>query len=199
MVRPDGGGPGRGGGPDGRPVPDGPDPDRTVHERPDHRQQGRPHGAALRLGSGGRRPPKARGLLDRPDSFLFTGIWYNSGHLGYALRATGVPGRLLPSRTTPEASPSGADRADWVGRDGTLVVLDGKATDADTYTRWFERIEPAGEFPIVRAGKAIRQVRIYRCVRQLAPFPFDYDGPSRAGKRMEPGAVIAGGKAGDWR
>ena len=65
------------------------------------------------------------------------------------------------------------------------------------YRTCVTRIEPAGEFPIVRAGKEVRTVRLYRCVRQVAPFPFDYDGPSRAGRRMEPGAMVAGGR--DWR
>ncbi len=141
---------------------------------------------------------EARGLLNRPDTFLFTGIWYNSGHLGYATRGSGVPVACYhPSDARSFAFWSRP--TDWVGRDGTLVVLDGKPTDADGYKRWFERIEPAGEFPIVRAGKEVRTVRLYRCVHQVAPFPFDYGGPSRAGKRIEPGAIVAESRGGDWR
>lgn len=138
---------------------------------------------------------RRRGLLDRPETFLFTGSWYNSGHLGQATRESGVPvacyhhydARSFAFWSRPE---------DWIGRDGIFVSVGGRASEVDAFARWFERIESLGEFPIVRGGRPLRTVRLYRCVRQVAPFPFEYDGPSRAGRRMDRGTLVAGGREG---
>ena len=61
---------------------------------------------------------------------------------------------------------------EWVGRDGILVSVDEMDYEPGCYERFFERIEPIGQFEIRRAGGAIRQVRLYRCVKQLLAFPF---------------------------
>ena len=136
---------------------------------------------------------KRRGLLDGPGTFLFTSMWYQSGHVGYATRDAGVPVVCYnPNDARSFAFWSRPD--DWVGRDGILVTFNGPCIEPDCYTRFFDRIEPAGEFPIVREGKTLRTVRFYRCRRQLMPFPFQYDsGPRRTALER-----VAGGKA-DWR
>jgi hypothetical protein len=62
---------------------------------------------------------------------------------------------------------------DWIGDDGILVSLNHHAAEPYCFDRWFERIEPIGSFAVSRAGAAVRQVRLYRCVRQRHAFPFD--------------------------
>lgn len=112
---------------------------------------------------------RSSGLLDRPGEFLFTSKWYHSGHLAFA---TGDRYPILCYN--PKSSHNFAywrPSADWVGHTGTLVVINESSTEPGMFDRWFERIEPIGEFAIERAGVIIRRVRLFRCINQLAPFP----------------------------
>jgi hypothetical protein len=117
---------------------------------------------------------KARGLAEEPNSFLFTSAWYHSGQLGFALKSLGAKAPVLcysawDARSfafwsLPEA---------WVGRDGILVSANDRPTEPECFERWFTRIEPLGEFSVTRAGSTVRTIRLFRCVRQTEPFPFD--------------------------
>ncbi len=112
-----------------------------------------------------------RGLLDQPGTFLFTSRWYHSGQLAFALQ-----GREPVLCYSPKGSHGFAQWSrpeQWVGRDGILVVVNPSTVEPQVYERWFERIEPLGRFDVQRAGAAVRQVWLYRCVRQTRPFPFD--------------------------
>lgn len=118
-----------------------------------------------------------RGLLDRPNSFLFTDRWYYSGHLAFAVRdrvpvlcynSADARGFMFWSR--PE---------DWVGMDGYLVTVDGKGDEPLGYEFFFERVELVAEFPMTRDGRAIRTVRVYHCARQRHPFPFIPEKPGK--------------------
>ena len=114
---------------------------------------------------------RRRGLVGRPDTFLFTGTWFHSGHLAMATRyATPV---LCYNPTDARGFRFWSRPADWVGRDGILVCLDNRPTEPDFYAPWFERIEPIGEYLVERGGRPVRKVRFFRCVRQTRPFPFD--------------------------
>ena len=53
-------------------------------------------------------------------------------------------------------------------------------TEPGVFDRWFDRIEPAGAFSVKRAGSEVRRVRLFRCVRQLRPFP-ETPPPARSG------------------
>ncbi len=114
-----------------------------------------------------------RGLLE-PGTFVFTSMWYHSGHIGYATRDSGVP-VVCYSPGDARSFAYWSDPADWVGRDGLLVALGPIDIEPWCYRKWFERIEPAGEVPIVRRGRVVRTVRLFRCTNQLMPFPFDYE------------------------
>jgi hypothetical protein len=113
-----------------------------------------------------------RGLLDRENMFLFTSAWYHSGHLAHALRRHATPvlcynawdARSFTFWSRPE---------DWVGKDGILVSINGHSAEPHCFDRYFTRIEPLGSFAIERAGAPVRRVRLFRCVRQSEPFPFD--------------------------
>ncbi len=136
-----------------------------------------------------------RGLLDDPEGFVFTSKWFHSGQLAFA---TGERAAVLCySQRKPlgfaQFSPPGA----WVGRDGTLVVVNHSSTEPDAFRPWFERIEPLGEFAIERAGATVKTVRLYRCVRQLRPFPYAGDAdPTPAGPGPGPGRLAASGSPG---
>lgn len=129
---------------------------------------------------------RRRGLLE-PGTFVFTSLWYHSGHVAYATRGSGVP-VVCYSPGDARSFAYWSEPGEWVGRDGLLVALGPSEVEPACYRRWFERIEPAGEVPIVRGGKVVRTVRLYRCRRQLRPFPFDYE---HAPRRRGPGQVAA--------
>ena len=101
---------------DGRRVPDGDAPAGRADG------QGRPDGRHVRLGPGRRRAGPKRGLLDSPDSFLFTRSWFSSGQLAFATRAERPAGALLQPQGRPELRVLEPAR-DWVGRDGILVSI----------------------------------------------------------------------------
>ncbi len=127
-----------------------------------------------------------RGLLE-PGTFVFTSMWYHSGHIGYATRDSGVP-VVCYSPGDARSFAYWSDPGEWVGRDGLLVALGPPDVEPWCYRRWFERIEPAGEVPIVRRGQVVRTVRLFRCRKQLMPFPFDYESAPR---RRPAGQVAA--------
>ena len=110
-----------------------------------------------------------RGLLDRPDEFLFTSKWYHSGHLAFAT-SNRVP-ILCYSLKSAHNFAYWEDSAAWVGHSGTLVVVNESDTEPLMYERWFQKIEPLGEFAVVKGGSPMRRVRLYRCVNQIRPFP----------------------------
>jgi hypothetical protein len=115
---------------------------------------------------------RRRGLLDRPGTFLFTGAWYHSGQLAFAVRDASTP--VLCYNAWDARSFAFWSRAsDWVGDDGILVALNHHPAEPGCYAQWFDRIEPLGGIEVTRAGAPVRQVHLYRCVRQRYAFPFD--------------------------
>ncbi len=113
-----------------------------------------------------------RGLLNDPNTFLFTWRWFESGHLGFATRGTTTP--VLCYHASDARSFAFWSKPDeWIGRDGVLVLINGVPNEPDRFASWFERIEPIGAFDVVRAGTSIRNVQLFRCVRQKLVFPFD--------------------------
>ncbi len=113
----------------------------------------------------------SRGLVgaDRP-AFVFTSKWYQSAQLARALGSE-VP-VLCYSARNPVGFSVWSGPADWVGRDGLMVVVDPCSTEPQAFDRWFERIEPRGEIEVERGGGGARRVRLYRCLRQVRPFPY---------------------------
>ncbi len=127
---------------------------------------------------------RRRGCTDHPGTFLFTGQWYNSGQLAFALRGTKTPvlcyhasdARSFRFWNKPES---------YVGRDGILVSVNGRSIEPSAYDRWFRDIEPFGEFSVLRAGQPARTIRLYRCFGQKQPFPFDGRNPKLAEALLE--------------
>ena len=155
----------------------------VVQERTGVFQKGRPGG--IGLVRAGRDPTadmvgwdviaaelKRRGLLDQPGTFLFTSSWYHSGQLAFAIRGSQTP--VLCYQAWDARSFAFWSRPkDWVGRDGILVACNDRSSEPDCFDPWFTRIEPIGNFSVDRAGVPVRTVRLFRCSRQTAPFPFD--------------------------
>jgi len=116
----------------------------------------------------------ARGLLDEPGLFLFTNQWDHCGQLAFALRNR-VPvtcyhsfdARGFAFWSRPE---------DYLGRTGLMVVID-EGSEADTrreYGVFFESMTLVAEFPMTRSGRVFFPVKVYRCVNQQVPYPFDF-------------------------
>jgi 4-amino-4-deoxy-L-arabinose transferase-like glycosyltransferase len=117
---------------------------------------------------------KRTGVLDRPSTFVFTDSWRFSSELAMSLDQN-VP--VACFHRDSRSFTFWSDPEDWVGRDAIFIRVHDGLTDAENYAPWFERVEPFETFPILRAGAPMEKVRIYRCVHQLAPFPFGYCGP----------------------
>lgn len=112
-----------------------------------------------------------RGLLDRPGTFVFTSRWYESGQLAFALRGA-VP-VLCYNPTTAHGFAQWSRPSDWLGRNGILVLTHRSSTEPQMFDRYFARIEPLGEFDVLRADGPVRHVRLYECRNQIKSFPFD--------------------------
>src|SRR5581483_293899 len=80
-----------------------------------------------------------RGLLDDPDTFLFTSKWYHSGQLAFATGARAPV--LCYSTRKPLGFAQWSRPEQWVGRDGILVVVNHSSTEPAAFDRWFERID----------------------------------------------------------
>lgn len=113
-----------------------------------------------------------RGLLDQPNTFLFTSSWYYSGHLAFATRAHSTPVACYNSGDSRSFG-FWSRPDDWIGKDGILISVNGRSTEPHCYDDFFSRIESIGEFEVNRSGAPVRKIRLYRCVRQEVPFPFD--------------------------
>lgn len=129
---------------------------------------------------------RARGLVDRPGTFLFTDYWCFSAELAMA---TGRPGAVACYQRDSRSYTFWSRPEDWVGRDGIFVRLEDGLAPPSYYEPWFDRVELLDSFPIVRAGTAMQTVKLYRCVRQTAPFLFGRSGAEAVPK---PTPAIAG-------
>jgi hypothetical protein len=135
-----------------------------------------------------------RHLLGEAGTFLFTGRWYHSGQLAFATR--GQSPVLCYNPNVPHHFAYWSQPQDWVGNDGILVVVNQSSTEPAIYDRWFEVIEPAGEFTVKRGGQPVRLVRFFRCSRQTKPFEFE---PNTARRRALAPTVAGEATPGDVR
>jgi hypothetical protein len=111
-----------------------------------------------------------RGLLDRPELFLFNERWYYSGHL--ALATEGRIAMTCYNRNHAQNFAYWSNARDWVGRDGIYVGINDCETVVGDLSRWFRRFEPLGDVPVLRNGVCIRMIHLYRGSEQIRPFPF---------------------------
>ena len=114
---------------------------------------------------------KTRGIVDRPNTFLFTSRWYDSGQLAFSVR------NRIPVACYNHGDARGfaywSRPEDWVGKDGVLICTD-ETPNVETYRPYFRSVELLATFPMTRGGKPFRPVQMYMCEGQQKPFPFAY-------------------------
>jgi hypothetical protein len=120
------------------------------------------------------------GLLDDPNTFLFTRAWYQSAQVAHAIRLK-VP-VLCYNIDDPRGFAFWSKPGQWVGHDAVFLTINEEFIPLSFYSRWFERVVPLAEFTIKRGGKPLRRVQAFRLVRQLVAFPYDFS-PQRAAAR----------------
>ncbi len=109
--------------------------------------------------------------METPGTFLFTSSWYHSGHIDHALR--GRAPVLCYNSDDARGFAYWSRPEDWVGRDAILISIGDKPREPGFFQPWFQRIEPLTVFEVERGGIPIRKVRLFHCVNQITPFPFD--------------------------
>lgn len=123
-----------------------------------------------------------RGLLEPDGAFLFTSRWYHSGQLAFATR--GAAPVLCYNARHAQGFAFWSRPEESLGRDGIFVGVNDCATEVAYFARWFRRVDSLGEFPVLRGGRPIRRIHLYRFVRQTKPFPFGNAGPAPRSARM---------------
>jgi Dolichyl-phosphate-mannose-protein mannosyltransferase len=111
-----------------------------------------------------------RGLVGKPGTFLFTGRWFTSGHLAFAIRNRGPV--LCYNSVESHGFAYWSSPAEWIGQDGYLITFDDRPEEPEVYAEFFRGIELIAEFPMTRNGTPFRNVRLYHCIDQVQPFPF---------------------------
>ena len=122
------------------------------------------------------------GLLDDPQTFVFTRTWYHSAQIAHAIRLK----RPVSCYNLEDARGFAfwGDPRDRVGRDGVMVMINEDYTPFSFYERWFRSCEALDDFRVERGGSPLRRIRIFRLGDQVAAFPFQYT-PEQARERAE--------------
>jgi hypothetical protein len=117
----------------------------------------------------------ARGLLGQPGTFIFSERWHECGQIAFALaRADRAAPVLCYSGNDARGFAYWNDPAELLGKDGLLISLGDRPWDARNYAPFFRRVDQVAEFWMTRAGTPFRLVRVYRCVKQVREFPYQY-------------------------
>jgi hypothetical protein len=122
------------------------------------------------------------GILDEPNSFLFTRTWYQSAQLAHAIRLR-LP-VLCYNIDDPRGFAFWSKPREWLGRDGILLLINDDFIPISFYRPWFQDAIPLAEFTIDRWGRPIRRVRVIRLINQLAAFPFDFSAERAAAREV---------------
>jgi 4-amino-4-deoxy-L-arabinose transferase-like glycosyltransferase len=115
---------------------------------------------------------KARGIVGRPNTFIFTSKWFQSGQLAFAIREANPVLCYSPGDARGFAFWSRPD--EWVGWDGYLVTTETTDWEAQMVAPYFTRVKKVAEFPMTRGGAPFRTVKVWKCVKQKYPFPYTY-------------------------
>jgi hypothetical protein len=118
-----------------------------------------------------------RGIVDRPNTFLFTSHWYESGELAFAVR------NRIPVACYRQGDARGfafwSRPEDWLGRDGVLIDSEKQEGLSQVYKPYFREVKPLPPIQMTRGGRPFRMIQLYLCTEQLRPFPFTYERKSR--------------------
>ncbi len=115
---------------------------------------------------------RQRGLVDRPNTFLFTDRWYDSGELAFAVR------NRIPVACYRQGDARGfafwSRPEDWLGRDGVLIDEEARPNLGEEYKPYFSEIQQLPPIEMTRGGRPFRTLKAYLCLDQHRPFPFAY-------------------------
>ncbi|MFI5214757.1 MAG: hypothetical protein ACHQU8_09495, partial [Gemmatimonadales bacterium] len=115
---------------------------------------------------------RSRGLLERPDRFVFSDRWYLGGKVDYALRGA-VPFLLLGDDPREYAFFDRPGR--YVGKEGILVSeRDSLAAVERDYGPYCSALDSMGSVPIIRRSRAERTLYLYRCAALTRAYPLPY-------------------------
>jgi hypothetical protein len=119
-----------------------------------------------------KRQMSEKSWLPGEGGFVFTGKWFESGHLASVL---GPQTPVLCYNTRDSRGFADWSRPeDFVGRDGILVSISAsEQVEPACFAAWFEKIEPLGTVEVASQGVVFKKARIYKCKNQLALFPYD--------------------------
>lgn len=119
----------------------------------------------------------ARGIVGRPNTFLFTNHWFDSGQAAFAVR------NRLPVACYRQGDARGfafwSKPEDWLRMDGILLDPDHDPALPAIYEPYFREITPLPPIQMTRGGRPFRQVKAYLCLNQQRPFPFTYERRSK--------------------
>jgi len=116
---------------------------------------------------------RARGLLGRSDTFIFSDRWHRSGKVDYALG--GTMSVLAMNPTDPRSFAFFDSTERWLGKDGVLVTTkDNPREIAAEYAPYFARFTPIGDVPVVRGGRRVDWLHLYHGENLLRPYPSPY-------------------------
>lgn len=127
------------------------------------------------------------GLLDNPETFVFTRYWYQSAQVARALG--GKRPVLCYNPDDPRGFAFWSRPADWVGKDGVLVAIGEPDGQARHYGRYFASVERVADFWVERQGKPVRRVSLFRCTDQRVAYPFGRDHTTKLAARPAEPAV----------
>ncbi|HEY0983644.1 ArnT family glycosyltransferase [Schlesneria sp.] len=115
---------------------------------------------------------RTRGIVDRPDTFLFTDRWYESGELAFAVR------NRIPVTCYKKGDARGfafwSRPEDWLHKDGILIDSDRRPDLIEEYRPYFREVEALPSIEMKRGGRLFRVLNAYLCRDQIRPYPYTY-------------------------
>ena len=119
----------------------------------------------------------ARGLVDRPNTFLFADHWFDSGQLAFAIR------NRIPVTCYRKGDARGfafwSRPEDWLGHDGVLIDAEERPLLIDEYKPYFREVRPLPSIQMTRGGRPFRTIQAFLCIEQLRPYPYTYERKSK--------------------
>ena len=126
---------------------------------------------------------QTRGLIDRPNTFLFSNHWYESGHLAFAIR------NRIPVACYRQGDARGfafwSRPEDWLGKDGVLIDEEASPDLIEEYRPYFREIQALPPIEMTRGGRPFRTLNAYLCLDQQRPYPFTYERKSKTVAKTE--------------
>lgn len=114
-----------------------------------------------------------KGLLAKPETFVFTNRWFQSGKVDFAL--SGQMPVMCLNDWDPRSWAFLESPDNYLGYDGVLVATDRFLGDpVSVYGDYFKEIAPLGTVDVHRGEHAELTLRVYLCKELQRPYPNPY-------------------------